>query len=411
MRPEDSALARTSGLRSARQTEGVRSYLDHAATTPMRAEAVAAVTAELTRTGNPSSAHGSGRAARRVVEDARELVAERLGAEPAEVVFTGGGTEADNLAVKGAYWGRRDAARRDVLVSAVEHHAVGDAALWLAQAQGAQVRILPVDGTGRLDLDAYAAALGPQSAVVSVMWGNNEVGTLQPVAEVAAAGHAAGAVLHSDAVQAVGHVVVDFAASGLDLLSLTAHKLGGPVGIGALLARRSTALAAVQHGGGQERDVRSGTLDVVGAAGFAAAVDVAVRTLEAEAVRETALREELFARVRAAVPEAVRHGAASPEDPAAGLPGVLSVGFPGAPGDALVMLLDAAGVDVSTGSACSAGVTAPSHVLTALGVEEADARSVVRFSLGHTTTTADLERVSAVLPDVVARARAAAAYV
>lgn len=389
----------------------MRSYLDHAATTPMRAEAVAALTAELTRTGNPSSVHGSGRAARRVVEDARDLVAARLGAEPAEVVFTGGGTEADNLAVKGAYWARRDAGRREVLVSAVEHHAVGDAALWLAQTQGADVTLLGVDPTGRLDLSAYRAALSPRSAVVSVMWANNEVGTVQPVAEVAAAAHAAGAVVHSDAVQAVGHVPVDFAASGLDLLSLTAHKLGGPVGIGALLARRTTALAAVQHGGGQERDVRSGTLDVVGAAGFAAAVDVAVATLAAEAAREVALREELFARVRAAVPDAVRFGAASAEQPAAGLPGVLSVGLPGAPGDAVVMLLDAAGVDASTGSACSAGVTAPSHVLTALGVPDADARSVVRFSLGHTTTGADLERVSAVLADVVARARAAAAYV
>lgn len=389
----------------------MRSYLDHAATTPMRAEAVAAITAELTRTGNPSSVHGSGRAARRVVEDARDLVAARLGAEPAEVVFTGGGTEADNLAVKGAYWARRDAGRSDLLVSAVEHHAVGDAALWLAQAQGAQVTVLGVDALGRLDLAAYAAALSPRTAVVSVMWANNEVGTVQPVAEVAAAARAAGAVVHSDAVQAVGHVPVDFAASGLDLLSLTAHKLGGPVGIGALLARRATALAAVQHGGGQERDVRSGTLDVVGAAGFAAAVDVAVTTLEAEAAREVALREELFDRIRTAVPDAVRYGAASREEPAAGLPGVLSVGLPGAPGDAVVMLLDAADVDVSTGSACSAGVTAPSHVLTALGVLDADARSVVRFSLGHTTTQADLERVSAVLPDVVSRARAAAAYV
>ena len=389
----------------------MRAYLDHAATTPMRAEAVAVVIAELTRTGNPSSVHGSGRAARRIVEDARELVAARLGADPAEVVFTGGGTEADNLAVKGAYWARRDAGRRDVLVSAVEHHAVGDAALWLAQTQGAQVALLDVDGSGRLDLAAYGAALSPRTAVVSVMWANNEVGTVQPVAEVAEAARAAGAVVHSDAVQAVGHVPVDFAASGLDLLTLTAHKLGGPVGVGALLARRSTALTSVQHGGGQERDVRSGTLDVVGAAGFAAALDVAVTTLEAEAVREVALREELYARVRAAVPDALRYGAASAQDPAAGLPGVLSIGLPGAPGDAVVMLLDAAGVDVSTGSACSSGVTAVSHVLTALGVSDADARSVVRFSLGHTTTTADLERVSAVLPDVVARARAAAAYV
>ena len=389
----------------------MRAYLDHAATTPMRAEAVAAVTAELTRTGNPSSVHGSGRAARRVVEDARDLVAARLGADAAEVVFTGGGTEADNLAVKGAYWARRDAGRRDVLVSGVEHHAVGDAALWLAATQGAHVTLLDVDGSGRLDLAAYGAALSPRTAVVSVMWANNEVGTVQPVAEVAEAARAAGAVVHSDAVQAAGHVPVDFAASGLDLLTLTAHKLGGPVGVGALLARRATALTSVQHGGGQERDVRSGTLDVVGAAGFAAAVDVAVTTLEAEAGREIALREELYARIRAAVPDVVRYGAASAQDPAAGLPGVLSVGLPGAPGDAVVMLLDVAGVDVSTGSACSAGVTTASHVLTALGIDEADARSVVRFSLGHTTTTADLERVSAVLPDVVTRARAAAAYV
>jgi cysteine desulfurase len=395
----------------ARQTGPVRSYLDHAATTPMRAEAVAAVTAELTRTGNPSSVHGSGRAARRVVEDARELIASRLGAEPAEVVLTGGGTEADNLAVKGAFWARRDAGRREVLVSAVEHHAVTDAALWLAQTQGADVGLLAVDGAGRLDLDAYAATVGPRTAVASVMWANNEVGTLQPVREVAEAAHAAGAVAHSDAVQAVGHVPVHFGASGLDLLSLTAHKLGGPVGVGALLARRGVALTSVQHGGGQERDVRSGTLDVVGAAGFAAAVDVAVRTLEEEAAREVALREELFTRIRAAVPDARRYGAATDADPGAGLPGVLSVGLPGAPGDAAVMLLDAAGVDVSTGSACSAGVTAPSHVLTALGASESEARSVVRFSLGHTTTQADLERVSAVLPDVVARARAAAAYV
>jgi cysteine desulfurase len=389
----------------------MRSYLDHAATTPMRAEAIEAVTAELTRTGNPSSVHGSGRAARRVLEDARELVAARLGAEPAEVVFTGGGTEADNLAVKGAYWARRDAARREVMVSAIEHHAVGDAALWLAQTQGAQVSLLGVDATGRLDLAAYRSALSARTAVVSVMWANNEIGTVQPVAQIAEAARGAGAVVHSDAVQAVGHVPVDFAESGLDLLSLTAHKLGGPVGIGALLARRTTALAAVQHGGGQERDVRSGTLDVVGAAGFAAAVDVAVGTLEAEAAREAALREELFGRVAAAVPDAVRYGAATGEEAGAGLPGVLSVGLPGAPGDAVVMLLDAAGVDASTGSACSAGVTAPSHVLTALGVSDADARSVVRFSLGHTTTRADLDRVSAVLPDVVARARAAAAYV
>ena len=387
-----------------------RHYLDHAATTPMRAEAVAAVTAELGRVGNASALHASGRAARRVLEESRERVAALVGAEPAEVIFTSGGTEADNLAVKGAYWGRADPDRRGVLVSAIEHHAVTDAALWLAQTQGAEVDLLPVDAQGRLDLATLTAAVSTRTALVSVMWANNEVGTVQPVAEVARVAHAAGALAHSDAVQAVGHVPVDFAASGLDLMSFTAHKLGGPVGVGALLARRSAALSAVLHGGGQERDVRSGTLDVVGVVGFAAALEAAVAGCVAEAAREVALREELFGRIRAVLPDVVRYGAAAAEDPAAGLPGVLSVGLPGAPADAVVMMLDAAGVDVSTGSACSAGVAQPSHVLTALGAGEAEARSVVRFSLGHPSTSADLAAVSAALPEAVARARAAAAF-
>lgn len=389
-----------------RQTGSVtRTYLDHAATTPLRAEAVAAVTAELTRTGNPSALHGSGRAARRVVEEARESLAAYVGADPAEVIFTAGGTEADNLALKGAYWARADADRRGVLISAVEHHAVTDPGEWLSRTQGADLRWLTVDQAGRLDLEGLAASLSDQTAVVSVMWANNEIGTVQPVAEVAEAARAYGAVVHSDAVQAVGHVPVDFAASGLDLMSFTAHKLGGPVGVGALLARRRTALEAVLHGGGQERDVRSGTLDAAGTAGFAAAVGVAVATREQEAARETALREELFERVRVVLPDIVRYGTTD------GLPGVLSLGLPGAPADAVVMMLDAAGVDVSTGSACSAGVAQPSHVLLALGCTATQAREVVRFSLGHTTTSADVDAAVAALPEAVARARAAAAYV
>ncbi len=388
-----------------RQTGPVtRTYLDHAASTPLRAEAVAAITAELTRTGNPSALHASGRAARRVLEEARESLAECVGADPAEVIFTAGGTEADNLAVKGAYWARSEPERRGVLVSAVEHHAVSDPAQWLARTQGARVCVLPVDRRGRIELGALAVALTADTAVVSVMWANNEIGTVQPVGEVAAAAAAVGAVVHSDAVQAVGHLAVDFAASGLDLMSFTGHKLGGPVGVGALVARRSAALEAVLHGGGQERDVRSGTLDAAGAAGFAAAVRVAVDTREQEAAREAALREDLFDRIRTILPDVVRYG------PTDGLPGVLSLGLPGAPADAVVMMLDAAGIDVSTGSACSAGVAQPSHVLLALGCTETTTREVIRFSLGHTTRPTDIDAVVAALPEAVVRARAAAAF-
>ncbi len=252
-----------------------RTYLDHAATTPMVAEAVEAVARELTRVGNPSSLHGSGRAARRVVEESRESIAARVGAQPAELIFTSGGTESDNLAVKGAFWSRRDSSRCGVLISAVEHHAVLDSAEWLGESAGAAVTVLPVDRFGAVSVDALAAAVSDRTAVLSLIWANNEVGTVQPVAAAAALAAQHGAISHSDAVQAVGHLPVDFGASGLDLLTFTGHKLGGPVGVGALLARRGTALTAVQHGGGQERDVRSGTLDVAAIAGFAAAVEVA----------------------------------------------------------------------------------------------------------------------------------------
>ena len=393
---------------SAARTARPRVYLDHAATTPMLPEAVAAMTRELTRVGNPSALHGSGRDARRVLEECRELVAARVGAAPGEVLFTSGGTESDNLALKGAYWSRRDRDRRRVVVSALEHHAVLDSAAWLASAEGAELDLVPVDGTGRLDLDAAEQLVDRRTAVVSVMAANNEVGTRQPVAEVAALAARAGAVSHSDAVQAVGHVPVDFAASGLDLMTFTGHKLGGPVGVGALLARRGTALTSVQHGGGQERDVRSGTLDVAGVAGFAAAVEVAVAGLAAEEARVRALRAELLAAVTAAVPGSTLHGSTVPEHC---LPGVTNLGFAGCAADAVLMLLDAAGIDCSAGSACSAGVAQPSHVLTAMGVGETDARSSLRFSLGHTSTRADVAALVAALPEAVTRARAAAAFV
>jgi cysteine desulfurase len=384
-----------------------RVYLDHAATTPMVAEAIEAMSRELGRTGNASSLHGSGRAARKVVEEARESIAARVGAHPREVIFTSGGTESDNLAVKGGFWTRAARGRSEVVVSAVEHHAVLDSVAWLGQAAGATVHLVPVDSTGRVveaDLDSV---IGPKTAVVSVMWANNEVGTLQPVAAVAERAAEHGALTHSDAVQAVGHVPLDFAASKLDLLSFTAHKLGGPYGVGALLARRDVDLTAVQHGGGQERDVRSGTLDVAAVAGFAAAVEVAVNGLDRYRVQVGALREALVDGIAAAVPEAVVLGAA---DPAGRLPGVASVLFPGCSAEALLMLLDAAGIDCAAGSACSAGVAEPSHVLVAMGLDETAARSVLRFSLAESNNAADLQTLLRNLPEAVHRARAAAAY-
>jgi len=396
----------------------VTAYLDHAATTPMRPAAIEALTAELALTGNASSLHASGRAARRTVEEAREQLAAALGARPSEVVLTAGGTEADNLAVKGMFWGRRaqDPTRRRIVVSAIEHHAVIDPAFWMAGHAGAEIVLLPVDSDGVVDLDALAAELetsGEQVAFVSVMWANNEVGTISPVAEVVALAHRHGIPVHADAVQAVGQVPVDFAASGLDAMTVSGHKLGGPHATGALLARRDLALTPVLHGGGQERGVRSGTLDTPGTRSFAVAVDAAVREQPEHAARLTALRDDLIARVRSAVPGAVLHGpeprtgSAAARGPANRLPGNAHFTFPGCEGDSLLYLLDSAGVQCSTGSACQAGVPQPSHVLLAMGVSETDARGALRFSLGRTSTTADVDALVAVLPGVVERARSA----
>jgi len=381
-----------------------RTYLDHAATTPMVAAAIEAVTTHLGDVGNPSSLHAAGRAARRVIEESREQVAELVGAKPAEVIFTAGGTEADNLAIKGSYGARvRAEGRSRIVVSAVEHHAVLDPARWLASSSGADLRVVGVDPVGRVRLDELVAAVDDRTAVVSILWANNEIGTRQPVREVAEAARRVGAWCHSDAVQAVGHLPVDFAASGLDLMTVTAHKLGGPVGIGALIARREVGLEPVQHGGGQERDVRSGTLDVAGAVGFAAALRVAVESQARERERLESLRAGLVAAVLAAAPDAVVHG---PDTADERLPGVLNVELPGCSSEALLLLLDAAGIDCSTGSACTAGVSEPSHVLLALGRTERQAGSALRFSLGHTSTRADIDALATALPEVLARAHA-----
>ncbi len=388
-------------------------YLDHAATTPLLPEALAAVTAELGLVGNPSSLHGAGRRARRIVEESRELVAASFGARPSEVIFTGGGTEADNLAVKGLFWARnapRSGARAHrprIVASPVEHHAVLDPLRWLVEHEGAVVEWLPVDRYGRVDPADVEAALAddPDSvAFVTVMWANNEVGTVQRVHQIAAAARAAGVPVHSDAVQAAGQLPVDFAGSGLDAMTVTGHKIGGPLGIGALLVGRGVELAPLLHGGGQERDVRSGTLDTPAIAGFAAASAVVARGLPERAEHLAQLRDALVRSVLDAVPDAQLNG---DPDPAGRLPGNAHFSFPGCEGDSLLLLLDARGIECSTGSACSAGVAEPSHVLLAMGAGTEAARGSLRFSMGHTSTGSDVAEVAAAIGPVVERARGA----
>ncbi len=385
-------------------------YLDHAATTPLLPAAVAAMTEELAQLGNASSLHNAGRRARRVVEESRELIAETYGARPSEVVFTSGGTEADNLAVKGLYWARRaaDPNRRRVLATAVEHHAVLDSAGWLAEQQGAQAVWLPVDSSCLLSPDTLAAAIeqDPASvAMISVMWANNEVGTVQPIADLAALAAEYRIPFHSDAVQAAGTLPVSLAETGATALTITAHKIGGPVGVGALLLARGEQPVPVLHGGGQERDVRSGTLDVPAIRAFAVAVEVAAQRRGDEAKRLAALRDDLILQVQAAVPDAILNGL--PSGPGR-LPGNAHFSFPGCEGDALLMLLDARGIACSTGSACTAGVAQPSHVLLAMGADDARARGSLRFSLGHSSEQSDVDALGAVIGEVVERARRAA---
>ena len=381
-------------------------YLDHAATTPMVPAAIEAMTRHLSDVGNPSSLHASGRRARRVVEEARETIALALNCRPGDVVFTSGGTEADNLALKGTFWSRREAdpRRTRILSTAVEHHAVLDPLVWLAEEIGADVELLPVDETGRLELDALRDSIDrdPDSvALISVMWANNEVGTLQPIDDVVALAAPHGIPVHTDAIQAVGAVPVDFSAIGVDLMTVTGHKIGGPFGVGALLVRRELDVTAMLHGGGQERDIRSGTLDAPAIAGFAAAVEAAVKAQPEHAERLAALRDRLVREVHDVVPDAISNG-----HPTERLPGNAHLRFPGCAGDSLLMLLDARDIECSTGSACSAGVAQPSHVLMAMGLPEEDALSSLRFSLGHTSTEADVDALVAAIGPCVDRARA-----
>lgn len=383
-------------------------YLDHAATTPMHPAAIEAMTAVLATVGNASSLHTAGRAARRRMEEAREALAGVLGARPSEVIFTAGGTESDNLAIKGIYWARRAAEpqRRRIVTTPVEHHAVLDAVEWLVEHEGAEVTWLPVTADGSVSPEALRAVLAEHEdvALITAMWANNEVGTILPVAELAAIAAEFDIPMHSDAIQAVGHVPVDFAASGLSALSIAAHKFGGPTGVGALLLRRDTACVPLLHGGGQERDVRSGTPDVAGVVAMAAAAKVAVDDLEAGSARVRALRDRLIDGVRATIEDVDVNGALGDGR----LPGNAHFTFRGCEGDSLLMLLDAKGIECSTGSACTAGVAQPSHVLLAMGADPATARGSLRLSLGHTSTDADVDAALDALPAAVQRARAAA---
>ncbi|MCW2747508.1 MAG: cysteine desulfurase NifS [Nocardioidaceae bacterium] len=386
-------------------------YLDHAATTPMVPEAIEVMAREMARTGNASSLHTSGRTARRTVEESRELIADRLGARPSEVVFLSGGTEANNLAIKGLYWSRvgADPGRRRVIFSSIEHHALLDPVTWLAKHEGAVIDMTPVDRLGRILIDDLRTSVesDPTSvAAITTMWANNELGTIQPIAEVVAIAHAHGIPVHSDAVQAAGYVPLDFAASGLDAMTVTAHKLGGPVGVGALLMKRELDATPLLHGGGQERDVRSGTISVAAIAAFAKAMDLAVARRDETSARIERLRAHLIDGIRRIVPDAIING-----DPEPGadhrLPNIAHVTFPGCEGDAMLMLFDAQGIECSTGSACTAGVPQPSHVLLAMGYSDVAARGSLRLSLGHTNTRADVDAFLAALPAVHERAFAA----
>jgi cysteine desulfurase len=377
-------------------------YLDHAATTPVRPEVLEAMLPYLTNQafGNPSSAHRFGRAARAGIEQARREIAQAVGAEPNQVIFTSGGTEADNLGIIGAALAARDRGGNVcAVVSAIEHKAVLAAAHAVCHLGGREV-VLPVDEDGRVSLDALDEALAGRPALVSIMWVNNEVGVVQPVVEIARRCHAAGVVFHTDAVQAFGKVPVAVGDLPCTLLTLSGHKIGAPKGIGALIVRDRKAIEAIIHGGGQQYGIRPGTENVAGAVALGRAALLAAREQPEEAPRLRALRDLLAERLCAAVPDLVVNGA-GPES----APHVLSVSVAGADSEALLMHLDLAGVAASSGSACSTGAVEPSHVLVAMGVPRELALGTIRFSFGRESTPEDVDRVAELMPAVVAKVR------
>ena len=387
-------------------------YLDHAATTPALPQVVAAVAEQMSIPGNASSLHTAGRAARRVVEESREIIAAGLGAGPSEVVFTSGGTESDNLAVKGLYYQRRadDPRRTRLIVSAIEHHAVLDCVDFLVEYEGARITWVEPDPLGRIDPARVREAIEQDPAdvaLVSVMWANNEVGTVQPVAEITAVAHEFGIPMHTDAVQAMGLLPIDFADVGADLLTASGHKIGGPLGVGVLLARRDVRLRPLTQGGGQERGLRSGTLDVAAIRGMAVATTHVTEGRSRERDRLASLRDKMIRGALDAGFDITVSGPHEVGDVSRRLPGNVHLLVPDCDGDSLLYLLDAAGIECSTGSACQAGVPRPSHVLLAMGVPESRARGALRLSLGHTSDDADVAAFLDALPAAVERAQRA----
>ena len=376
-------------------------YLDHAATTPVRPEVLEVMLPYLTGSfGNPSSAHRFGRAARAGIEQARRQVAEAIGAEPSQVVFTSGGTEADNLGIVGAALAARDrGGKMCAAVSAIEHKAVLAAAHAVCHLGGREV-LLPVDSSGRLDFDALDTALADLPAVVSVMWVNNETGVIQPVREIAGRCRDAGVIFHTDAVQAMGKVPILVSDLSCTLLTISGHKIGAPKGIGALIVRDRKAVEAIIHGGGQQFGIRPGTENVAGAVALGRAAQLAVAEQASLAPRLCALRDDLAARLKDTVPDLVVITESSPR-----APHLLSVAVRGADSEALLMHLDLAGIAASSGSACSTGAVEPSHVLIAMGVPRGLALGAIRFSLGRESTEDDVARAAEVVPTVVAKVR------
>lgn len=381
-------------------------YLDHAATTPMVDAAIAAMTQQLSKLGNPSSLHTPGRAVRKDIEEAREVIARAIDCQPSEIIFTGSGTEADNTALKGFYWKGRAVGKNIVVISAIEHHAILDSAQWLQDHEGAEIITIGVDTNGVLDLSQLAdliAQRGDEIAVISIMHANNETGVVQPIAQVVELARATSIPVHSDAVQSFGKVPLSFQGLEVTALTLSAHKIGGPLGIGILVLRRGLEIPALLHGGGQEREIRSGTLNAPAIVGFAAAAQLAMERMQERSEWITALRQEFSEGVLQCVPDAYVNGASAKDR----LPGIVNVTFPGTESDTLLLLLDAEAIACSTGAACSAGVQRPSHVLLAMGHDDRSARSSLRFSFGWTTTGEDIDQVLGVLPYVIERARAA----
>jgi cysteine desulfurase len=381
-----------------------RVYLDHAATTPVDPEVAEAMTRVLREVpGNPSSIYGEGRAARGLVDQAREHVATAIGAHPSEIVFTSGGTEADNLALRGvltAHEGERDG----LVISSIEHHAVLDTAEDLAHHGHARVTIVPVDGDGLVDPGALGRALDGRTALVSIMHANNEIGTIQPIAEIGALCRARGVTFHTDAVQTVGVLPFDVREIPVDLVSINAHKFYGPKGVGALYVRRGTRIATIQTGGGQEKGRRTGTENVAGVVALGVAMRIAAGRRDEDARRLARLRDRVIEGVQQRIPGAVLTG-----HPTRRLPNNASFCFPGAQGESLIVALDLEGISASSGSACTSGKTDPSHVLLAIGLDRDVAQGSLRITVGRDTTTGDVDRLLEVLPRVVERLRAVSA--